>query len=397
MKPLLSLLKNDPSQIDRLSVQQILALCGDGKLTDGSQCSRELREYLRIAKSADLIKYVQTCLQTSFERSGSVLQDVVNELGRRLDYAVENGLYQGRSNAIGFDGLWSDTGVYTIVLEVKTTDAYRINLDVIGGYRDALIRSGRITSESSIALVVGRQDTGDLEAQVRGSRHAWAVRIISADALGKLVTLKENTEFASATKIHELLVPFEYTRLDKIIEIAFTVAEEASEAAEEQAPVGADADGDSPKQQHTPSDVIEQVRSGVVTASSRKYSPLVKKSRALYWSVDKSVRAAITISKLYDNGGFWYAHHPQCETFLGEAKTGLLVLGCIGRDDAYAIPHSWIRGKQSALYVTERSGTKYWHLVLQPDTEGRLLLRLRNGGSESLETFKLSLAMPTAA
>jgi hypothetical protein len=243
---------------------------------------------------------------------------------------------------------------------------------------------------------VGRQDTGDLEAQVRGSRHAWTVRIISADAPGKLVMLKENTEFASATKIHELLVPFEYTRLDKIIEIAFTVAEEASETAE-QAPVDADADGVSTKQQHTPGEVIEQVRSRIVTALSGKYSPLVKKSKALYWSVDKTVRAAITISKLYDNGGFWYAHHPQWDTFLGEAKTGLLVLGCIGRDDAYAIPHSWIRGKQSALYVTERSGTKYWHLVLQPDTKGRLLLRLRNGGSESLETVRLSLGMPTAA
>jgi uncharacterized protein YybS (DUF2232 family) len=46
--------------------------------------------------------------------------------------------------------------------------------------------------------------------------------------------LKESTELASAAKIHELLVPFAYTRLDKIIEIAFTVAEEVGEAAEEQ-------------------------------------------------------------------------------------------------------------------------------------------------------------------
>jgi hypothetical protein len=99
-------------------------------------------------------------------------------------------------------------------------------------------------SVEQIALVVGRQDTGDLEAQVRGSRHAWTVRIISADAL-----LKESTELASAAKIHELLIPFEYTRLDKIIEIAFTVAEEASEAVEEQAPTNADSDSDSPKQQ----------------------------------------------------------------------------------------------------------------------------------------------------
>lgn len=183
------MLKNDPAQVDLLSVGQILAICGSGKLTDDSECSRDFREYLQIATSDNLVKYVQTCLQSPFERSGHVLQDVVNELGRRLDYSVENGLYQGRTNAIGFDGLWSEASDHTIVVEVKTTDAYRINLDTIGGYRDELIRIEKITTNSSVLLVVGRQDTGDLEAQVRGSRHAWTVRIISADALGKLVAL----------------------------------------------------------------------------------------------------------------------------------------------------------------------------------------------------------------
>jgi hypothetical protein len=266
-------------------------------------------------------------------------------------------------------------------------------LDTIGGYRGELIRAGQVTNNSSILLIVGRQDTGDLEAQVRGSRHAWMIRIISADALAKLVTVKENTEIASAAKIHELLIPFEYTRLDKIIEIAFTVAEEAGETIEKEPPI--DPDGDSPKQQqHTPRDVIEQVRSEIVTALSRKYSPLVKKSKALYWSGDKSVRAAVTISKVYDNGGFWYAHHPQWDQFLSEAKTGLLVLGCIGRREAYALPHSWLQGKLDSLYVTEREDSKYWHLVLQPNKGRDLSLRFRNGASESLEKFKIPLTIP---
>jgi len=33
MKPLLALLKTDPAQIDLLSIEQIVALCGNGKLT----------------------------------------------------------------------------------------------------------------------------------------------------------------------------------------------------------------------------------------------------------------------------------------------------------------------------------------------------------------------------
>ncbi len=35
-----------------------------------------------------------------------VLQDLVNELGKRLDYDVRNGRYQGTASTIGFDDLW---------------------------------------------------------------------------------------------------------------------------------------------------------------------------------------------------------------------------------------------------------------------------------------------------
>jgi hypothetical protein len=393
MKPLLSLLKNDPAQADQLSVEQVLALCGAGKILDNSDCSRDFREYLRIATSGNLAKYLQSCLQSPFERSGSVLQDIVNELGRRLDYTVENGLYQGRTNAIGFDGIWSDDVGRTIVVEVKTTDAYRINLDTIGDYRNELIRSGKITAESSVLLVVGRQDTGDLEAQVRGSRHAWIVRIISADALGKLVALKESTEVASAEKIHELLVPFEYTRLDRIIDIAFTVAEEASES-EPEAEVESGANeppSASGRQSRTAADIIEQTRSLIVAALSKKFRPLVKKSRALYWTPEGDFRSAITISKEYKGGGFWYAYHPAWDAFLAGAPESFLVLGCIGRNDAFAIPHFWIHSRLGSLNTTERDDSKYWHVLLHPDGRGGLVLRMTNGQSEGLEQFRMEL------
>jgi hypothetical protein len=51
-----------------------------------------------------------------------------------------------------------------------------------------LITSGQLKEDqSSILIVVGREDTGDLEAQIRGSRHAWDVRLISVDALLRLM------------------------------------------------------------------------------------------------------------------------------------------------------------------------------------------------------------------
>jgi len=80
-----------------------------------------------------------------------------------------------------------------VIVEVKTTDAYRISLDTIAGYRTRLQEQDTVGKNTSILLVVGREDTGELEAQVRGSRHAWDVRLISVDALVSLVKLKETT------------------------------------------------------------------------------------------------------------------------------------------------------------------------------------------------------------
>jgi hypothetical protein len=405
MKALLTLLKTDQAQVDAFSIEQIVALCGTGKLADNSETCRELREYLQIADSENLFKYLETCLRSGFDKSGIVLQDIVNEFGRRLDYSVENGLYQGRSNAIGYDGLWTAPDGHVIVVEVKTTDAYRINLDTIEGYREQLIKSGKIAEGASVLLVVGRQDTGDLEAQVRGSKHAWTFRIISSDALVKLVRLKENAELASVSKIHDLLVPFEYTRLDKIIDIAFTVVEDATNAAESEraehehvtarpdkereATVSQDRRPYSP----TPAEVVGQIRARIISALTPKYAPFIKKSRALYWTADKSTRLAITISKEYEKGGdFWYGYHPDWDRFLMEGSVGLFVLGCVGRNDAFAIPFEWIHSKLGRLNITEREGGSHYHIQLFPNAGGKLTLRLNNGQSENIDQFELVLS-----
>ena len=404
MKALLTLLKTDPSQVDALSIEQVVALCGTGKLTDNSETAQELRDYLQIAESENLFKYLEACLRAGFDKSGVVLQDIINELGRRLDYIVENGLYQGRSNAIGHDGLWTAPNGHVIVVEVKTTDAYRINLDTISGYREQLIRSGKIGDDSSVLLVVGRQDTGDLEAQVRGSKHAWTFRIISADALAKLVRLKQNAELASVSKIHDLLVPFEYTRLDKIIEIAFTVAEDATNAVESERAdldhviVSPDKERDAVASQDrrpyspTPAEVVAHIRGRIISALTPKYAPFIKKSRALYWTADKSVRLAITISKEYEKGGdFWYGYHPDWDRFLKEGSVGLFVLGCVGRDEAFAIPFEWIHNRLNRLNITEREGGSHYHIQLFPNTRGDLALRLNNGQNENIDQFAVRL------
>ena len=130
---LIELAKQNPAVVERYTIRQIVGICGDGDLRDNSECSRHLREFLALQSNDRLADYAKFCLDEGFNKSGFVLQDIVNEIGKRLGYEVQNGRYQGVMHQAGFDGLWFD-GTNHIVVEVKTTDTYRINLDTISAY-----------------------------------------------------------------------------------------------------------------------------------------------------------------------------------------------------------------------------------------------------------------------
>src|SRR5690349_13399594 len=132
--PLLAILEANPKAVAEMTIEQLVATAGDGRLRDNSECSRELREYLRQARSQLLANYAEYCLTSGFSKSGMVLQDLVNEMGRRLDFNVTNGRYQGTASEVGFDGLWRSPEGNDLIVEVKTTDVYRIALDTIASY-----------------------------------------------------------------------------------------------------------------------------------------------------------------------------------------------------------------------------------------------------------------------
>jgi hypothetical protein len=403
--PLLALWSSNPSTIGQFTVEQIVATAGSGDLRDNSDCAEELREYLSQVTSQKLAEYIDRCLITHFSKSGSVLQGLINELGRRLDYKVTNGRYQGTVNSIGYDGIWLSPEGQAVVVEVKTTDAYRISLNAIARYRDRLLYSGQISSPSSSLIVVGREDTGELEAQVRGSRHAWDMRLISADALIKLVQLKENAEGPeTGSKIRSLLVPREFMRLDEMVDVMFTTAKdverivEAAEAEEEPATdVGIDLGRIKGTWEFTDSSVLQAKRDEIIVALSRREgTPLIKKSRALYWSPDHDKRAAFTISKHYArrNGPhYWYAYHTQWDEFLKAGGGGYFVLGCMDRNQAFAIPIDVFRPLMEDLNTTRNEdGTYYWHIQLTetPSGDVSLIVPKRKSHLQLLE-YRLKL------
>jgi len=219
--------KASPEAVLRLNVQQVISAAGNGNLRDGNECSTEFREFLKEISSEKLSECVRSCLEQSFKDSGLALQDLINEMGRRLGFDVEDGLYRGKPSAIGFDGIWrSDTGS-EIIIEVKTTDYVTVSLDKIAAYKRKLLDANKVSSDASILIVVGREDTGALEAQIRGSRYAWDMRLIGADRLDSLLQIKEKSDDDNTvTQIQELLRPFEYTKVEKIIDVMFSAAQD---------------------------------------------------------------------------------------------------------------------------------------------------------------------------
>ena len=404
--PLLDFWKASPASVAQLSIDQIVASAGDGMLRDGSICSAELRGYLSQVASEKIAGYIEHCLSISFNKSGMVLQDLVNELGRRLDYKVTNGRYQGSTTTIGFDGIWSSPEGRSIVIEVKTTDAYRISLDTIAEYRSKLTNSGQMSDPSSILIVVGRNDTGELEAQVRGSRHAWDIRLISADALLKLVQIKENAEGQeTGAKIRSLLTPIEYTRLDQMIDVMFTAAKNV-EVAAAAAEIEEDSDQDELEKeekgekgvwQFTEPQLLQSKREEILAAVSEQMSArLIKKSRALFWNASHTDRVVCTLSKRYvrkSSYAYWYAYHPQWLEFLEGGLKGFLALGCMDLGFAFVVPASVVKPTLEALNTTTtKDGHTYWHMHIVEKSPGSYyLLMPKKSTALALEAFQVQV------
>ena len=398
--PLLDLMRGSPDAVEKFTIEQAVTMAGNGDVRDGSDCSRELRNYLAQISSDKLFEHVEHCLSSSFKGSGFVLQDIVNELGCRLGYNVEYGLYRGKTNAVNFDGIWVEPSASQILVEVKTTDAYRINLDTVATYRDRLIEKAYISKLSSILLIVGRQDTGDLEAQIRGSKHAWDTRVISVESLIRLVKIKESAdEDTTIAKIRSLITPFEYTRLDNIIDIMFTATKDVESALESDPQIAESNSSTSNRQtsfqQHTPPQTVDALRKRIIsTLAERNRISLIAHKRAQFWTPDRDVRAACTVSKRYEgNENYWYAYHPQWNDFLDAANVGYFILGCLDKDVAYVLPHAEIARHLPDLNTTTTSdGRTYWHIKLKDGGKSGMELILQGDGRRKpISEFALNL------
>ena len=384
---LTDLWEKSKQQLENKHVQQIVSFAGDGHLRDGGKASEDFRSFLRRVPSDLLQRYADQCLKDSFNESGFALQDIVNEIGRRLGLGTTSGRYRGTSGQIGFDGLWRLPDGHTIIVETKTTDAFRIDLNTIAEYRKLLAKEGTISeSESSILIVVGRKDTGDLEAQIRGSRHAWDIRLISVDALLRLMNVKQDVEDPRIIKrINAILVPREFTRIDEIVEILFSTTEDIKgEQLEDQ-----ESDDEIKPPKFTPVAFNEACVKRIEGFLKKSF---IKQSRATFISSEGQTALVCTVSKEYTKGsqtGYWFAFHPHQKEFLEESKSGFIAFGCGSEKSVVLIPVSEFAPWLEFLNITQKEDRFYWHV--QIFKEGKKLYLRRKQSAIPIDLTKYVL------
>ncbi len=73
MESILKVWQRNKRFFQEKGVQQIIALCGDGRLRDNSSTASEFRELFENVPGQLLLRYAEECLSSSFDNSGLAL------------------------------------------------------------------------------------------------------------------------------------------------------------------------------------------------------------------------------------------------------------------------------------------------------------------------------------
>lgn len=349
-------------------IEQIVKMAGDGRLIDGGDTSKEFREFLgNVPDSTFLARYVNECLRESFDSSGLVLQDLINEVGKRLGFKVEHGRYAGTRKELGWDGIWKAKDK-TFIIEVKTTDAYSLRLPQINKYKAEIIEKQKLDSRNTFILIItGRNETGSIEEQIRGSKNAWDTRLISCSSLLNLLQVKETISGVHQTmeRIQQILQPLEYTRLDNIVAMLFNTTEDIktydSSSSKEENETSAGKKAAKPVSYHE--ECLNRL-------SKHFKKPLVKQGRCFFSSSDDKIRVVCAVSKEYGDAqdgktGYWFAFHPNQQEFLASAAQGHVAFGCGSEKNIILFTKDEFLKNLPFLNQTKREQRHYWHVIIE--------------------------------
>jgi len=389
----------DIEEFKQKTIQQIVNFFGeDGPLTDGSDTQKLLQEFLSEIETSEIERHCRFCLDRPFKDSGLVLQDLVNEIGRRLNFDVTNGRYRGSSKNLGFDGIWKREN-HSIVVETKTTEAYSIDIDTTGKYHKTLIEEGKIGPDSPILYAVGRGENQSLERQIRGSEYLFTTRVIGIESLIKLMKINE-TSFSHdiASKIGQILRPIDYIRVDGIVDIVFSATEDkqvSEEMSSDNHPVPSD---DQETNLIRKEKIIKKRESIAASFSNKMNKNLIKRKSTLFSDPTGNLRVAIVVSRRYGkdlgdhHDNYWYAYTEPMRKFLEPGENAFVIYGCIDKEHAFYLPYQKMEEYLGSMHsTTPKDRPEYWHARLR-NQQGKMCLYLNKSRKDiPLENYKLDL------
>lgn len=361
--------ESDQALFKTKSLHQILTWAGDGHLLDGNVASVEFRDVIKQLPPEILKGYSDECLVVGgFKDSGLALQDIINEVGHRLDFQMSHGKYRGSSAEPGHDGLWCLPDGKAIIIEVKTTADFSIDLDRIAEYKKHLVATQQVDADKvSVLIVIGRSSkaTTAVEAQIRGGRHAWEMRMISVKALFRLLEIRQNIEgTATLKKIHDLLFPMEFTCLDGVIDLVFSTAEEVAQPEIEPPAESTDTAASDSSTKTAP----VSFQAAMVPILEQKLGlNLIKQSRVAFENPKTGRRFLLLSSRVHEKPYgrmFWFALHAHQRSYLAKHPESGIALACGSAGEILLVPHASIEPMIPALSHSTSDDRDYWHLVV---------------------------------
>lgn len=211
-----------------LTLDRIVNLAGDWN--DDSRASEQFREIIEDEQTTteEIESYLREAMEGTEQYHNRALQDLVNNIGRRLGFEVEYGVYQGRSGTIGYDGHWISTATEDdthLVVETKKTTAYSIDPGQAGGYMDEITDEEDIDRSQVYGLyVIGEGDVETVAQTVFGSQYRDRMRIITAQRLLDLLEIQEDSGLRH-DQVVDVLLPINAVDVGQLVGLIQDVIE----------------------------------------------------------------------------------------------------------------------------------------------------------------------------
>ncbi|MDB6031413.1 MAG: hypothetical protein JWM16_1751 [Verrucomicrobiales bacterium] len=193
--------------------------------------------------------------------------------------------------------------------------------------------------------------------------------MISVDALLRLVTVKEELEDPQVIqKIRQILRPKEYTKVDEIIDLVFSAAEDVKK--EETFQLEVDASEQLGKKSTAPVNFREQCIARIQTLLK---TVLIKRSAALFSSGDEQIGVICVNSRQHQLGkhsSYWFAFHPHQKEAISKYPKGYVAFGCGSAEKIIFVPAKEFITWLNKFWTTETDDRMYWHVRIKEESSG---------------------------